>query len=117
MIMSPLSEFWGRRPIYLVSWAGFVIWTIPCAVARNISTMLVSRFMSGISASAFMSVAGGTIGDLFHREDLGCPMMIYSGSTFGGPSLGNLTFSKPHSTHLIPHLSRSTRGRLHQSEY
>src|ERR1700712_4523162 len=29
MLLAPLSEFFGRRPIYLTSWAGFVIWLIP----------------------------------------------------------------------------------------
>ena len=28
VFLAPLSEFFGRRPIYLVSWAGFVIWLI-----------------------------------------------------------------------------------------
>ena len=34
-IWAPLSEGWGRRPVYLVSWAGFVVFQIPCALAIN----------------------------------------------------------------------------------
>ncbi|RYP70139.1 hypothetical protein DL771_005651 [Monosporascus sp. 5C6A] len=60
LLMSPLSEFYGRRPIYLVSWGMYVVWLIPCAVARNAETMIVARFLDGFAGSAFLSVAGGT---------------------------------------------------------
>ncbi|CAD0087715.1 unnamed protein product [Aureobasidium vineae] len=55
MVMSPLSEFYGRRPIYIASYTFFLIWLIPCAVAQNIQTMLVARFFDGLAGSAFLS--------------------------------------------------------------
>lgn len=90
MFLAPLSEFYGRRPIYLISWAAFVLWFIPCVVAKNIQTMLVARFINGICGSAFMSVAGGTVGDLFSGNNLGLPMMVYTASPFVGPELDPL---------------------------
>ncbi|KAI4747425.1 MFS general substrate transporter [Aureobasidium sp. EXF-12298] len=74
MVMSPLSEFYGRRPIYIGSYTFFLIWLIPCAVAQNIQTMLVARFFDGLAGSAFLSVAGGTVGDLFPKAQLSLPM-------------------------------------------
>jgi len=62
----------------------FVIWIIPCAVARNIQTMLVARFFDGLAGSAFLSVAGGTVGDMFARHELSFPMMVYTASPFIG---------------------------------
>ncbi|KAI5464641.1 major facilitator superfamily domain-containing protein [Mariannaea sp. PMI_226] len=88
MLLSPLSEFYGRRPIYLVSWFMFVIWIIPQAVAKNIATMLVSRFLDGFSGSAFLAVSGGTVGDLFARHELQAPMLMFSLAPFTGPSIG-----------------------------
>lgn len=41
---------------------------IPCAVAQNIQTMLIARFLDGIAGSAFLSVAGGTVGDMFAKH-------------------------------------------------
>src|SRR5690242_11778016 len=73
MFLSPLSEFYGRRPIYLVSWSFYVIWIIPQAVSTNIATMIVTRFLDGFSGSAFLAVSGGTVGDLFAKEDLQLP--------------------------------------------
>jgi multidrug resistance protein len=90
MFLGPLSEFFGRRPIYIASFTMFLIWVIPSAVARNIQTMLIARFFDGLAGSAFLSVAGGTVGDMFNREQLQAPMMIYTASPFIGPSVGPL---------------------------
>lgn len=85
MLLGPLSEFYGRRPIYIVGYIMFTIWLIPSAVARNIQTMLIARFFDGLGGSAFLSVAGGTVGDMFSKEHLAAPMMIYSAAPFLGP--------------------------------
>lgn len=50
--------------------------------------MLVARFLDGLAGSAFLSVAGGTIGDLFDGPQLQAPVMIYSASPFIGPPVG-----------------------------
>jgi len=49
--------------------------------------MLVARFLTGVAGSAFLSVAGGTVGDMFEKEDLSFPMMIFTASPFIGPEL------------------------------
>lgn len=77
---SPLSEFYGRRKIYLCAFGMYFIWLIPCAVAPNIATMLIVRFFDGLAGSAFLSVAGGTVGDMFNRDQLSAPMMVYTAS-------------------------------------
>jgi multidrug resistance protein len=86
MVLGPLSEFYGRRPIYIFAYAGFVVWLIPCAVAQNIQTMLIARFFDGLCGSAFLSVAGGSVGDMYTKETLQAPMLIYSASPFLGPA-------------------------------
>ncbi|KAL2846722.1 major facilitator superfamily domain-containing protein [Aspergillus pseudodeflectus] len=90
LVLAPLSEFYGRRKIYIISFSFFLIWLIPCAVAKNIETMIVCRFINGLAGSAFLSVAGGTVGDLFDRHDLSAPMMLYTSSPFIGPEVGPL---------------------------
>ncbi|KAK3905044.1 major facilitator superfamily domain-containing protein [Staphylotrichum tortipilum] len=87
---SPLAEFYGRRPIYLCSFAGFIIWLIPSAVAKNIETMIIARFFQGLAGSAFLSVSGGTVGDLFTRDTMLAPMAIFALAPFIGPSTGPL---------------------------
>ena len=88
MFLAPLSEFYGRRIIYITAFGFFFIWLIPCAVAQNIQTMLIVRFFDGLAGSAFLSVAGGTVGDMFPKDKLSAPMMIYTASPFVGPEVG-----------------------------
>lgn len=78
MLLAPLSEFYGRRSVYIVSLTLFLIWFAPCAAAMNIQTLLIGRFFSGLCGAAFLSVAGGTVGDMFTRDTLQAPMVIFS---------------------------------------
>jgi MFS family permease len=57
-------------------------------VAKNIQTILIARFFDGLAGSAFLTVAGGTVGDLFNKERLQLPMMVYTASPIIGPSVG-----------------------------
>ena len=88
MILGPMSEFYGRKPIYVVSLVFFVILLIPAAVAKNIETMLIFRFLDGFAGSAFLTVSGGTVGDCFSGSELQAPMLIFTASPFMGPILG-----------------------------
>ncbi|KAJ4140155.1 hypothetical protein NW768_001510 [Fusarium equiseti] len=90
MFLGPMSEFYGRRPIYIVSWSMYLIWIIPQAVAQNIETIIVSRFLDGLSGSAFLAVSGGTVGDLFTADQIQAPMLMFSMAPFVGPSIGPL---------------------------
>lgn len=65
-----------------------MIWLVPEAAAKNIATMLIGRFLNGLSGSAFMAVAGGTVGDLFNRDQLQAPMVMFTATGFIGPSVG-----------------------------
>ncbi|QPG94446.1 hypothetical protein C2857_006085 [Epichloe festucae Fl1] len=70
MFLSPLSEFYGRRPIYLIAWTTYLIFLIPQAVAKNVATVIVFRFLDGFTGSAFLALSGGTVGDLFARNPI-----------------------------------------------
>lgn len=74
----------------MTSIAFFLIWLIPCATAKNMETLLVARFLSGVSGSAFLSNAGGTVVDMFVPQELLVPMTIFTGTAFLGPTLGPL---------------------------
>lgn len=81
MLLGPLSEFYGRRYIYIVSFVLFVIWLVPCAVTR-IFKRSGSLAFSTESLEVHSSVAGGTVGDMFSRDELQAPMMIFTASPF-----------------------------------
>jgi hypothetical protein len=44
LFLAPLSEIYGRRPVYLGCYLIFMILIIPCAVAKSLATVIVVRF-------------------------------------------------------------------------
>lgn len=54
------------------------------------ATELIGRWFSGMAGSAFLSVAGGVVGDLFTHEELQTPMLFYTLLCFLGPDIGPL---------------------------
>ncbi len=46
----------------------------------SLAVHLIFRFLTGFCGAAFLSVAGGTVTDLFENEHVGVPMALYSAS-------------------------------------
>ncbi|OQD59967.1 hypothetical protein PENPOL_c036G05860 [Penicillium polonicum] len=90
MVFAPLSEIFGRRPVYASTLALAVIFVIPCAVSKNIGTLIVCRLIDGIAFSAPMTLVGGTLADLWKNEERGVPMAAFSAAPFIGPAIGPL---------------------------
>ncbi|KAF9785518.1 major facilitator superfamily domain-containing protein [Thelephora terrestris] len=90
LLVGPLSEVHGRNPVYLGSFAGFFIFSWPVAFAPNAAVLIFFRFITGLCGAAFLSVAGGTVSDLFSPANLGSPMSVYSMAPFLGPVIGPL---------------------------
>lgn len=90
MLLGPLSEFYGRRPVYLVSYTAFTLLGLPVSFANNLAVFLIFRFLTGFCGSAFLSVAGGTVSDVFAASDIFVPMAIYTNGPFLGPVFGPL---------------------------
>ncbi|KAL7267334.1 Synaptic vesicle transporter SVOP [Rhizina undulata] len=90
MAFAPLSEILGRQIIYITTFGMAVVFIIPCAVAPNIQTLLVCRFIDGISFSAPMTLVGGSLADLWKTEERGVPMAAFSAAPFLGPAIGPL---------------------------
>jgi len=84
LAFSPLSEMYGRQPIFFVSLGLYFAFTFPSAFAPNAASMVVGRALAGISAAAPMTVIGGTIADMWDLKDRGLPMALFSGTVFIG---------------------------------
>ncbi|KAL4894779.1 MFS general substrate transporter [Aspergillus ambiguus] len=90
LLTGPLSERYGRSPIYLSSLFLFIIWNVTTAVAKNVQTILISRLLAGFAGGTFLSVSGGTVRDIFSRDKIQIPMILVSSAPFIGPCLGPL---------------------------
>lgn len=51
LFLAPLSEIYGRKPVLGAANVFFCLWQIGCALAPNISALIVFRFFSGIGGA------------------------------------------------------------------
>jgi MFS family permease len=65
IIWSPLSGFYGRKPIYLASMPITIAGSIGVALSRNVGDVIGTRILQGIGSSCVLAVGAGTIGDIF----------------------------------------------------
>ena len=79
LVVAPLSEMYGRVPLYNASNILFVIFTIACAVSSDLNMLIVFRFFAGAVGSTPITIGGGTFGDMFAPEERGSAIAIYSG--------------------------------------
>ncbi|KZP20629.1 MFS general substrate transporter [Athelia psychrophila] len=90
LVVGPLSEVYGRNIVYRLSYAAFFAFSWPIAFAPDIAVFLVFRFVTGLCGSAFLSVAGGSVSDMFPNTSVANPMAVYTLTPFLGPILGPL---------------------------
>jgi multidrug resistance protein len=88
LFLSPLSEIYGRRPILALGNVFFCVWQIGCALAPNISTLILFRFFAGVGGSGCLTIGGGVIADLFPREQRGMATAVYGMGPLLGPVIG-----------------------------
>ena len=65
-----------------------LVFNIPCALAKNIGTLLVSRFLCGFFGSGPFALAGGTIADIWDNNERGLAIALFAAAPYGGPVLG-----------------------------
>jgi hypothetical protein len=85
LFLAPLSEIYGRLPIYHSCNVGFLAFTIACALATNLNMLIVFRFLEGVFGSAPLTNGGGTIADLFVQEKRGRAMSTFAMGPIVGP--------------------------------
>lgn len=56
IIFGPLSELYGRKKPLFVGMFIFSIFQIPVAVAQNLQTIFICRFLGGVFASAPLAI-------------------------------------------------------------
>jgi multidrug resistance protein len=90
LILSPLSEIYGRAIVYNVTNFLFVVFAIGCAISPSLSVLIGLRFLMGFAGSAPTTVGAGTIADLFKPQDRGKATSLYAIGPIVGPVLGPL---------------------------
>ncbi|KIL40116.1 multidrug transporter [Gordoniibacillus kamchatkensis] len=100
-IFGKLADLYGRKRIYLICVAMFMIGSIVCGFADSMTVLLIGRGIQGVGAGGLMPLAMTIIGDTFPLEQrarlqsLVGPMMILPqllGPTIGGYFVSHLNW-------------------------
>ena len=52
MILAPLSEYYGRTPVYLAGFLGTALFLMATALVKTVAGFMILRFLTGILCSA-----------------------------------------------------------------
>ena len=88
LLWAPLSEMFGRKIIFIISFAGFTAFNIGCAFAPNIAAMIVMRILAGAFGSSSMSNAPSMIATLFPLKYLMIGIVFFALAPIAGPCVG-----------------------------
>lgn len=88
LLWAPLSEVYGRKTAVLIPLFFSGIFAFATATAKDIQTVMISRFFAGFFGSAPITNTGGVLGDLFPPASRGVAMVGYAMAVVGGPTLG-----------------------------
>ncbi|KAK9489716.1 major facilitator superfamily domain-containing protein [Lipomyces doorenjongii] len=92
LIFAPLSEIpaLGRNVPYIVTFALFVILTVPTALVDNFAGLLVLRFLLGFFGSPCLANGGASMQDIYSLLKLPYALIFWVSAAYCGPALGPL---------------------------
>ncbi|KKY37974.1 putative polyamine transporter 1 [Diaporthe ampelina] len=88
LLWAPLSEVFGRRAAVLSPMFIATCFSFGTATAKDIQTIMITRFFGAFFASAPVTNTGGVLGDLFSPAHRGIAMAGYALAVVGGPTVG-----------------------------
>lgn len=86
LLLSPLSETWGRNVVVVAASAWFCAWLVGCALAPSLGALIFFRFMCGVGGSASQTVGGAVVADMFPVARRGRAMTLWMLGPMFGPS-------------------------------
>ncbi|KAF7436660.1 hypothetical protein PC9H_003493 [Pleurotus ostreatus] len=88
LLWGPLSEQYGRRPIFVWPFLAYTGFQVGSALSKNTASVLIFRFLGGFFAAAPLTNSGALISDVWDAETRGKALAIFTVAPFSGPALG-----------------------------
>ncbi|KAL3423057.1 MFS multidrug transporter [Phlyctema vagabunda] len=88
LLWGPLSEMYGRKPAVLAPYFIAACFSFATATAKDLQTVLITRFFTGIFGSAPVTNTGGVLGDIWSPQHRGTAIVGYAFSVVAGPTIG-----------------------------
>ncbi len=93
LLWAPLSEVYGRKAAVLTPYFIAACFSFGTATAKDIQTIMITRFFAGFFGSAPVTNTGGVLGDLYTPGQRGIAMAGYALAVVGGPVVGPIVGS------------------------
>lgn len=87
ILWAPLSELKGRRLPLIFSMFGFSIFSVATATAKDLQTVMLTRFFAGVFGSCPLAVVAAVFSDMFDNKTRGLAITVFSMTVFTGPLL------------------------------
>ena len=87
LLLSPLSELYGRVPVVHVANVVFLTASVLCAVSVDLPMLIVFRLVMGLACCIPMTLGGGFVADLMVPEKRGTALSLW---TIGPLLVGSL---------------------------
>ncbi len=91
-IMTPMAGYLGdrlgRKRLYLISVAGFILTSMACGLATSIEEMVLFRFLQGCFGAPLVPLAQATMLDTYPPHKHGSAMAMFGMGVMLGPILG-----------------------------
>ncbi|KAK1150197.1 hypothetical protein N8T08_000099 [Aspergillus melleus] len=88
LVWAPLSEVYGRKPAVLLPYFIAACFSFGTAAAKDLQTIMLTRFFAGFFGSAPITNTGGVLSDIWTAEQRGAAIVGYAMAVVGGPVLG-----------------------------
>ncbi|KAF9015497.1 major facilitator superfamily domain-containing protein [Cyathus striatus] len=88
ILWGPLSEQYGRRPIFIYPFFLYACFQVGVALSKNTASILIFRFLGGVFAAAPLTNSGALIADIWDAETRGKALAVFTVAPFAGPALG-----------------------------
>ncbi|RAL60369.1 hypothetical protein DID88_000145 [Monilinia fructigena] len=90
LLLAPLSETFGRKPVYFICFGIFTLLQIPTALSPNIAVLITFRSIAGLFGSVSIANGGGTISDMYLPSERAGVFGWYLLGPLLGPTIGPL---------------------------
>lgn len=100
LLFAPLGEMYGRRIIFLFTFAIFALLHLGGSLGRTAPTLLITRTLAGTFGSSPLTNAGGAIGDIWTARERGFASSLYATAPFMGPVVGPIVSGWVSETYL-----------------
>ena len=88
LFFGPVSELYGRSRPLLIGFFCFAIFNIPVAVATNLETIFICRFLTAAFGGSAVAIAPGIVVDLWHPYARGIATLGWATTVFAAPTVG-----------------------------